>query len=188
MAYPTPHDTAPGDHVPPDEPIVTHFQLTREELLGAARWMLFRNPRAYRLAVFGAILALGGSLASIVLHDPAGERVLVLGVIDLLLWSVFMAVVPRWAVRKSASAAGPQSVAFSDLGVQARSTLAEARSSWSLYPASFESGGCYLLRTGARRAPLVVPKRALASSSDEERLRDLLARHTAARLRPRAEA
>lgn len=64
----------------------------------------------------------------------------------------------------------------------------EARSSWSLYPASFESGGCYLLRTGARRAPLVVPKRALASSSDEERLRDLLARHTAARLRPRAEA
>lgn len=170
--------------------IVVHFQLTRSEAVGAMRRLMFRTRQIWLIIAGGLVLIGSAGLLQDQFNqsdraDSSGtvQLLLILGIVYLLLLlSVFTAPGRSW--EKNASVRGPQSVAFSDYGIQQRSLYSEGASQWVLYSQTFKTAECYLLRMPLRRATLVMPKRAFASVSDELAFRVLAERYTVARLRP----
>ena len=131
---------------------------------------------ATAIGVAGVATSNGGAAAFLI-----GVGIYLLVMCAFLLWRT-----PSRAWRKNESLRGPQTITFSNEGVEGRTILSETRSKWGLYKASYESTQSYMLRVASRRAYQIVPKRCLASPSDELTLRKLLETHTEAHLRTKS--
>jgi hypothetical protein len=165
--------------------IVLQYQLTQEEVVTGLRRVLRRVRRFQILFALGAFLIVLGVLMMIgSVSPPFGAFCALLGFCYIAAVGLAIARGPRRAWRSNAALREPQLVAFSPEGVYARSTNAEARSRWNVYAAMIETERCYLLRLAARRVYVFIPKRAFASSTEEEAFRNLVGQHMRTDLQP----
>jgi hypothetical protein len=172
-------------------PVVLHFQLSRAEVIGTLRRRLLHTGRLWVGALVGAC---GIGLGAILLAQNAPARVVVIegtvlitvGALDLTVFLFAMLVAPMQAWESNPSVRSPQSVAVSDYGVQARSVYTESTSQWPVFSQALEERSAYLLRMGAGRRYVILPKRAFSSASDELAFRALVQRYTKAQLHPRS--
>ena len=157
--------------------VVVDYQLTGEEFRRAVRWAIRRRPSTLVLAALGPLFILIG----LIFGTEAGSFFLGLGLAMLGVLVVGLALMPAIAWRRNEWVRGARNVAISDEGVQTRTSISEGLVQWSAFKSSYETDQSYMLRM-VTRVYLIVLKRAFASAEDEARFRELLERHTAARL------
>jgi hypothetical protein len=76
-----------------------------------------------------------------------------------------------------------RSMIFSDDEVRNCSEAREDKQPWSVFESTKEIHEGYMLRLASRRSHLFMPRRAFASTTDEETFREQVKRHTEAQLR-----
>jgi hypothetical protein len=171
-----------------DPPVVIEFQLSAQEMAAALRSQLLRRPVIWVLPVWGVLLAVIGVIflvsPGVGAKNIVGFALLGIGVYTVAVFAYVVWRAPLKAWHRNEGLRGPQMIAFSEEGYQARSTFSEGRSTWALMKASFENDRFYMLLLSTRRAYLVIPKRAFKSKQDEERFRHLIERHTESHLKP----
>lgn len=158
-------------------PVVVDFQLTGEEFRRALRWAIRRRPLFPVLAALGPVFIVIGLLVG----GHTGGLLGGVGVGLLVLLLLSLSLSPAIAWRRNAWARGPRTLSFSDEGVQTRTPVSEGLMQWRAFKTTDETDHCYMLRM-ANRAYVIVLKRAFATAQDQARFRELIERHTAARL------
>lgn len=164
--------------------VVVHFQLTQREWVQGMRCLLLRGRRLLIVAALGLVIVVAGAD----LVPSAGESRGIGGVYLVFGIAVWLGVGLAWLVgpstlwRKNDVLRGAQSLALSDQGAAQRTIYSDSRSLWPMFSHTYEAKETYLLKASQGRIPVVVPKRAFASSDDERTFRELVARHTQAHL------
>jgi hypothetical protein len=164
----------------PSAPVVVSYELTHSESISFWRWHISRLYRL-RLAVCMAVLVLASGIV-LLFVAPIGLAVLVLGlgVAQLLMYGWLYFLVPERAWKSAEESRSPLTLSFSDEGVGVHTNNTDAQNRWPVYSEALERDGMYLLRLGKRKVYTIVPTRAFLSSSDEQRFRALIGRHTSA--------
>jgi hypothetical protein len=166
----------------PDTPITLSFAMTSEDVRhglsvqakaasrsGANRWLV--------LVVVVVAVLFAFAAASTGLRFSTDGLVLLLPVVVLVL------VLVLWTQRRSqqrlAETHGQLDVRLDDTGVTVVSATARTESTWAAYGRYAETSKAFVLLSPGRSALIftTLPKRALASQADAERLRVLLDRH-----------
>ena len=168
-----------------DEPTVrVEFEVTAEEFATFVKWQLARM-RALRwmAAMIVSEIVAGVLLIAVPRVHVVGVVVLIAGVISLLssAWGLRRAFRRAWS-KRSADMGNKQSLTFSASGVRVQTVNADTTAKWALYGVTVERGDLYFL--GIKGGPFyrIIPKRAFASTGDEDEFRRLVRARTEAKL------
>jgi hypothetical protein len=164
-------------------PVTVHIQLTEADVVEALRYQLMRNRSLYIVPITGLLVGGLGVIGLLAGNGGVGGALIGVGAYLLIWFGFHLWRAPGRSWRKDESIRDPQTVTFSDEGVEARTILSESRSNWGLFVASSENEHSYMLRLASRKTYQIVPKRCLASPTDELILRRLFEAYTEAHLR-----
>lgn len=160
------------------------YQLTEDEVVTALRWEAVHNRRVQVMLGCAALILLCGVVALAGdSSDGAGWFLIAAGGYIAVLMGYMVVRGPHRSWRRSIGLRGPQSLMFSEAGVEVRTTVAESKAKWDLYSGTYETPDAYLVRLVNRRVYYIFPKRIFRSSDEEMTFRDLLTRHTDAHLK-----
>lgn len=164
-------------------PVTVEIQLTEADVVEALRYQLLKNRSLYIIPITGLLVGGIGVTTLLAGNGGVGAFLIAAGTYLLILLALLLWRAPHRAWRKNESIRNPQTMTFSDEGVEGRTIVSESRSKWGLYVASYENEHSYMLGLASRKAYQIVPKRCLASPTDELILRRLFEAHTEAHLR-----
>jgi hypothetical protein len=158
------------------EEVSVKFQWGRDEFVDFMRRRQYQIPAR----IFGFI----GIAVIVVLATVNGiSKVEGIFVVAVLIYGlIFSWYFPAFLWKKLSGIKDPISYVVSSEGVKITSSARITTKSWSELKRSSEIEGYYLLMKNRFTFSLAIPKRALASTSDEARLKVLLSHHTRAKL------
>jgi YcxB-like protein len=164
--------------------ISLEFQYSEAEYLAASRLLFFSTTNLLvRLVVFG-LLMVGGALAFGLLLSESlimWVTLLFVALLEGVLFYNALVVIPRKYFRGDAKFHERYQLAFSDEGVKAKTSQIDSKLAWSLYTKVVEGRDMYVLLYGQdTRMMTAVPKRVFVNKDQENRFRELVARHITA--------
>jgi hypothetical protein len=164
------------------DPIVIKFTLSRAELVRAIRLLMLRQKVLWLLIPVG-LAWIGSPFISYYAEWLNGQKAvfqpqgLVYTVIGIAFFVFLFGVVPGWSVRKMNPAIrdNPQEFRFTETEVDSINGVAQGKLDWKLWVRFGETKEFFLLYPNTQAAN-ILPKRAFASTAEQDAFRELVAR------------
>ena len=161
--------------------VTLEFQYSEAEYLAANRLhFLSSTNMLWRLIIFGLLLVGGAVMMSVLLTEPFilwGGLAFVVLFEGALVYNVLVTL-PRKYFRGDAKFRDRYELTFSDEGIKVKTPQIDSKLAWSLYTKVVEGRDMYVLIYGNEtRTMTAVPKRAFVNEDQENRFRELIARH-----------
>jgi hypothetical protein len=163
--------------------VTVSFEYKKTEFIRALRGVLVRRTSfkvmsgcGFSCLVAGALLV--GELASF------GVILLAAGLTDLALAFGVVIIVSGQTWNKMPDLHDQRSFVFCDESIEISGATTYMKNQWSRYSHTVENPDWYALRVTGSSAYVFLPKRGFSSHADELAFRELVQRHTEARLRP----
>ena len=157
------------------------FEYTEAEYLAASRLFFFSSPHVVaRLIVFGLLLVVAAVLLSVLMTESfvLWASLLFVFVLEGALFYNVLVAAPRKYFRGDPKFHDRYELTFSDEGIKLKTSQVDSKLAWSLYTKVVEGRDMYLLLYGNEtRMMTAVPKRVFMNTDQENRFRELLARH-----------
>lgn len=157
------------------------FQYSEDEYLAANRLHFFSSPNIFlRLIIFGLLLVAGAVMLSLIITESfvfLASLAFVVLLEGALFYNVLVTL-PRKYFRGDAKFRDRYELTFSDEGIKVKTPQIDSKLAWSLYTKAIEGRDMYVLIYGNEtRTMTAVPKRAFLNQDQENRFRELIARH-----------
>jgi hypothetical protein len=157
------------------------FQYSEAEYLAACRLHFFNSTNAFmRSIIFGLSLAGAAFLLSILITEYffLWASLLFVALVEGAFFYNMLVALPRKYFRGDARFRDRYELAFSDECIKLKTPQIDSKLAWSLYTRIVEGRDMYVLINGHEtRTMTAIPKRAFLNADQENRFRELIARH-----------
>jgi hypothetical protein len=177
--------TLPDATLQPNAPTSTGpqatFTLNYTETKAALDWLVKRKDQML-VRIICALFLIGVGAQELLNHANGGLFLGALGVYALgrFAYRVYVTI-PR-AATKLTTPPDPQRLIFTESGLHIHGSTADGELEWSAVSHTYEHAGMYFLKSAKRPVHQMVPARAFANPATETEFRDLVKRHTRAKL------